>query len=739
MRLRYKIFVIVAAALLSLVAVFYVISREKIQADFLKLEAKNSFDNLERTRNALQTIIDGLHTKSSDWAVWDDNYQFVQNHNPDFIESNLTDQSIVNLKLNGMAFLDLNGSVVYKKFLDLRSSKETHFPEEIIQFITQQHLFFGENDLQKNFSGIILIEDKSLMVSIRPILKSDNTGPVRGTLIFCQYLSSDLIKRLSETAYLRLDIQIFETLPVLLKSKLALENSFIDPITSEVIMGYTLLQDILKKPSLVISVSIPRNIYKQGLGTIRYLLFALIVAGVVFILVILIVFEKYIVHRLATLSEEVGAIERERRFSGRVRVTGKDELSDLSHSINQMLKTLDATIHEGQTLNKNLQATQNQLLQSQKMESIGKLAAGISHDFNNLLGVIIGYAALLLDEFKDNPKVFKKLGAIQKSAERGTMVTRELLGFARKGKYEKINFNLNDIIKEVTTILAVSIDKKITLKTDFEKDLWAIEGDKTQILQVLMNLVINSRDAMPGSGEIIIKSENSELKNAPHIDLKPGPYVHLTVADTGTGMSEELLRKIFDPFFTTKSIDKGTGLGLSMVYGIMKNHEGAVVVDSQLGCGTKMHLYFPKSTASIEISQKSDSVEPIERKMISIPVVLIAEDEEFLRDFYLDYFSKYFPSTKILFASNGEEAVEIFRSHREELNLLLLDAVMPKLDGIRAFREMKKIDSSVRVIFISGYAESDSIAKLRQEGNVGFIQKPLESSKFLAEIEKLLK
>lgn len=392
-----------------------------------------------------------------------------------------------------------------------------------------------------------------------------------------------------------------------------------------------------------------------------------------------------------------------------------------------------------------LKQTNAELMQSQKLESLGRLASGIAHDFNNLLGVITGYVTLLGDEFKENPKAFKKLETIRKAAERGAHLTRELLGFARKGKYEKKVFDLNQIILEAQTIFTGSVDKKITLKLDLETQLWPIEGDSAQVMQILMNLVINARDAMPDGGHVLFKSENKVFKSQGESPtplppgLKPGSYVHLAVADTGTGIPQELLSKIFDPFFTTKDPGKGTGMGLSMVYGIMKNHDGIVTVDSSLGQGTTFHLYFPKFSSEIISETPLSSAENASKaRNNTLSLVLVAEDEQWLRDLYRDYFTKYFPTTEVLIACDGEEALDIFRKRHEELDLLLLDVMMPKMDGLRAFKEMKKIKPETKIIFVSGYAESEFIANLRKTGGVGFVQKPIAPQQLLKEIETII-
>ncbi len=744
MKLRYKIFLIVIITNLTLTGALYFMIRRIVLSNFSKLETRETKNNLGQAHNALQAMVDNLHSKSSDWAIWDDDYQFVQDHNQTFIDSNLQNQSLQNLKIDLIAFFDLQGHVIQTKAIDSATGSDVVFPQDVTRRITENRLYFHEHEIDREYSGILVVSGQPLLISLHPIVRSDATGPARGTLMFGRYLSPKIVERLSQTTHLNLDIRWVDDpgLPNAFqeaKEHLQKEDTFIRSVGLEAIQSYLLIPDILKKSALILSVDASRATYAQGLHTTRYLLFSLLANGIACAVVLLFSFENKIVKRLGNLSQDVGEIGRKQDFSGRVTAVGKDEIGNLAESINHMLKTLESKVTETGILNENLKNTQNQLIQAQKMEAIGELAAGIAHDFNNLLGVISGYASLLGEEFKDNPKASKKLTTIQKSATRGANLTRELLGFARKGKYEKKTLDLNQVVKEAQSIFKESLHKNVSSKTTLEETLWPIEGDSSQIMQILMNLVINACDAMPEGGEISITSQNTtfEPQKTPHPDLKPGPYVHLSVTDTGTGIPKTLLSKIFDPFFTTKAQGKGTGLGLSMTYGIMKNHEGAVTVESETGRGTTFHLYFPKSNSEAATTHPDPSSEKVKKK-ITIPAVLIAEDEECLRDLYRDYFSKYFPETKVLIACDGEEALEIFREHHAELTLVLLDVMMPKIQGIQAYKEMGKLKRDLKAIFISGYAESGPIAQLRQTGRVGFIQKPFETQKLLVEIEAIL-
>lgn len=306
--------------------------------------------------------------------------------------------------------------------------------------------------------------------------------------------------------------------------------------------------------------------------------------------------------------------------------------------------------------NKKVQA---QLQQAQKMESIGQLAGGIAHDFNNLLGGILGYSYLLKSKLKHDESLYKKLSIIESSAKRGAKLTQELLGFARKGNYEKKTFDIHDSIKEAVILLEKTLPKNISILTDFDDKLGLIEADSSQIVQIMINLGINARDAMPHGGELKFKTNNTYLDSdfcLKH-NIEPGPYIKVIVSDTGQGIPQEIQSKIFEPFFTTKEVGKGTGLGLSMIYGIVQNAQGLILVESEINKGTNFILYLPRIDTSstkkeTENSEDSTSTSPQIDKGI-----LIVDDESIMRSLAQDILEEY--GAQVFTANDGNQAVDI--------------------------------------------------------------------------------
>ncbi len=378
---------------------------------------------------------------------------------------------------------------------------------------------------------------------------------------------------------------------------------------------------------------------------------------------------------------------------------------------------------------------EEQLFQSQKMESIGRLAGGIAHDFNNILVSIMGYAELLKIKFGDtSTSEGHAADIILKSAERASDLTGQLLGFARGGKYNPAPLIVNDIIEEAIHVSEKIFEKNIKVKFDFEKKINTIEADKNQLDQVLTNIIINAKDAMPNGGELIFKTENvylDEEYTGKFQELRPGNYVKILVTDTGMGMPKSIKDRIFEPFFTTKGTGRGTGLGLATVYGIIKNHNGHITCTSEPGEGTTFTIYLPAS-------EKEIIMETGETKVIKGEgTILLVDDEEQVRRVakeqleYLGY--------KVIIANDGIEAVDIYKKGKEKIDLVLLDMVMPDMSGKETFQALKNIGPNVKIILISGFSQNGKATEILEGGALEFIQKPFKLYDLSKAISEVLK
>lgn len=376
---------------------------------------------------------------------------------------------------------------------------------------------------------------------------------------------------------------------------------------------------------------------------------------------------------------------------------------------------------------------ETQLHQSQKMEAIGRLAGGIAHDFNNILTALTGYGTLLQMKMdKDDPLLMyvdQILSASQKAAD----LTQSLLAFSRQRPVTFASHNINKIIRGSEKLLKRLVTEDVVIRTVLAPEQPAIMTDATQIDQVLFNLASNARDAMPKGGVLTIETKQVELDNefmTVHGYGKPGKYVLVSISDTGTGMDEPEKEKIFDPFYTTKEVGKGTGLGLSTVYGIVKQHEGYITVDSEPGAGTTFHLYFP---AACETAEKERPSQAPARG--GSEAILIAEDNAAVRSLMREVLSQY--GYFIVEAVDGTDAIEQF-NRSGEIDLLILDSVMPGKNGREVYNEINNIKPGIRVLFTSGYTRDIVLDKGIEDRNFHFISKPVQPIALLNKVREVL-
>ena len=363
-----------------------------------------------------------------------------------------------------------------------------------------------------------------------------------------------------------------------------------------------------------------------------------------------------------------------------------------------------------------------QLQRAQKMEAIGTLAAGIAHDFNNLLMGIQGYTSLILLNIDPSCLYYDMLKSIEKQVKSGSRLTRQLLGYAREGKYEVRLINLNQLVNDTSETFGRT-KKNIIIHKDLAKGLYPIEADEEQIEQVMLNLFINAADAMSGGGDIFLQTRNTtdkEMKSGLNNKAKAGDYVMLTFTDTGTGMDKKTMERIFDPFFTTKEMGRGTGLGLASTYGIIKGHGGYIDVASEKGFNTTFKIYLPvKEKHSKEKFPKVLKDDEIPKMTETI---LLVDDEEVVRDVTLNMLK--IMGYNVITAMNGKDAVEIYKKTRMDIDLVMLDMVMPSMGGSEAFDRLKKINPDIKVILLSGYSINSEAAEILKRGCNGFLQKP---------------
>ncbi len=378
---------------------------------------------------------------------------------------------------------------------------------------------------------------------------------------------------------------------------------------------------------------------------------------------------------------------------------------------------------------------QRQLSQAQKMEAVGTLAGGVAHDFNNVLQIALGYSEIMLDDEEFPERYRADLQTVYESVERGADLVQRLLTFSRKTEINPQPLSLNRRVMEVQKMIERTIPKMIEIRLVLDETLAKTNADKTQMDQILMNLAVNARDAMPEGGKLAFETANVEIDEEyakTHLDVKPGSYVLLTVTDTGSGMDKETLEHIFEPFYTTKGVGEGTGLGLAMVHGIVKQHGGHITCYSEPGEGTAFKIYLPALISHEK--EKEEKALPMPR--VGSETILLVEDEEDIRNLGSRILER--GGYKVITAANGKEALDVYQQQGRDIGLVLLDLMMPEMGGEQCLGELLNIDPKVKVLIASGFSANGPSKDALQAGAKGFVNKPYNIRQVLEAVRKVL-
>lgn len=381
-----------------------------------------------------------------------------------------------------------------------------------------------------------------------------------------------------------------------------------------------------------------------------------------------------------------------------------------------------------------LERSEEQLRQAQKLEAVGQLAGGVAHDFNNILTVISGYSEILMKKIAADDPNHARVQEIKRAAERASSLTRQLLAFSRKQVLQPKRFDLNSLVTDMSRMLLRLIGEDIDLVTVLTHEFAQINADPGQIEQVLMNLIVNARDAMPNGGKIIIETSILEMDSVhprTHVPTKPGRYVMLGVTDNGLGIDEETQKHIFEPFYTTKKLGKGTGLGLSTVYGIVKQSGGYVWVNSEVGHGTSFKIYLP-----LDLEESEHLSSTTLHLVRGGETLLLVEDEPQIRCLAVEFLSEC--GYDILVASNGNEALEIVKRCSDRIELIITDVVMPHMSGRELAEQVSEINSAIKVLYMSGYTNDAILRHGVLESETWFIQKPFAPDALAAKVREIL-
>ncbi|MGA7828140.1 MAG: CHASE4 domain-containing protein [Geobacteraceae bacterium] len=799
---RSKIPWLISLAVASLFLVLLFGACQILLRSYKDLEEKEARANVARAINALNAELESVTSLAKDYAGWDDSYHFVQDGNRGFVRKNLDDPNFEQLGMNLIVYVDKKGKWVYSRNFDLQKKREVPFPKSLRAFLTSESPLLKGTARHSSCEGILALPEGSLLVSAVPILTSEYRGPVAGTLIMGRFLNAAAVQKFSRITKLQLRVYAVSdrNLPLPLSSFTHEKRPVVRGLDKNYISAFSLLPDLYGNPALVVRVDTPRTTYRQGIRTISY--FMAWFAGFSCLIALISIFYArklfnaqrtgkkshsryqavvegydgliYIVSPTGRLEfmnrklrERLGrdatgencqealhdfggiceACDNEKLVAGdtvRCEVYNpKDE--SWYYVISTPVYNPDGTISKQSMLTDITEIKrsvtekaelESQLRQAQKMEAVGQLAGGVAHDFNNILCAIIGFASLVDMSMKEDDPAKPHLEQILAASDRASQLVSGLLAFSRKQVINPHPIDMNRIVRDVQKILERLITEDIDLQIRlFETELNVLV-DPGQIDQVIINLVTNAKDAMPSGGRLVIETgieplPSELLKAAGAVSGKH--YAALTVRDTGTGMDSATREKLFEPFYTTKEVGKGTGLGLSIVYGIVKQHNGFINVDSELRKGTTFTVFFPlvKGSDEAQVSFESQEID-----LHGTETILVVEDSPAVRALNRSILETF--GYRVIEALDGSDALRQFSEHQDEIRLVVMDVVMPKLNGRQAYEKILKIRPGVKVIFMSGYAADIIMEKGVVTDEFHFITKPIKPIELLEKVRAVL-
>jgi signal transduction histidine kinase len=435
-------------------------------------------------------------------------------------------------------------------------------------------------------------------------------------------------------------------------------------------------------------------------------------------------------------SLEITARERASQLLERTRDELETRVRERTQELEQLSRKLQLELAERRQAEEALKRSEEQLLQAQKMEAVGKLAAGIAHDFNNLLTVVMGYSEMALSRLDPSGRLFRDVGEIKKSSERAAALTRRLLTFSRKQMLAPRVFDLSAVAINMGELLRQLIGEDVQLIVKCSATEAKVRADPTQVEQVILNLAVNARDAMPHGGVLTIETSHlalNETLTREHLNIPPGPYVVMTVSDTGCGMDKATASRVFEPYFTTKAEGRGSGLGLSTVYGIVTQSGGAIQVESEPGSGSTFTVLLPAAHEDVTLAEPSVLSSEAVR---GSEVVLLVEDEEAVRQLVRAILEC--EGYTVLEARNGTEAVRVAVEYPEPVDLLLTDTVMPGMSAREARQRLTTLHPGMAVLYMSGYSDDIMLGHQLLDGGIPFLQKPFTPEVLLRKVRDVL-
>jgi signal transduction histidine kinase len=563
-KLRTKTIALFLVTTICLLAAVHAISYTLLSSSYGQLEEKETTETVEQVQSQLANQFSVLDSKLNDWSNWDDAYQFVQDNNSDFQQTNLVPSAFVELGVNFILFFNLNGAYVDGMGFSLVNMTEMPVPPSLLALITATPRLWNFSDINDSLTGVVVIPQGPLVLAARPILTSEGQGPTTGTIIFARYFGHLYVQSLSTTLRLPLTVTLFSGQE---ESKLESYSStvpsiYVHPLNATAVVGYDVVSDINGQPALVLAATMDRDTYDQGLATENYVDLSVGAASVAFSIVMLLLMERVVLSRLQRLDADMITISGKTDSTTRLPVSGDDEIASLSTSINKMLGEIDR-----KTV---------QLRESERFSTIGELAAMVAHDLRNPLQGIANAAFYVKRSLTLTDKEKEMLTVIQEDVRYSDRIVSDLLDYSKNIRLELTEMNPRLLIRDTLSMVVVPDNIRVEDETQAKPTL-RVDVDK--IKRVFINIINNAIDAMPGGGSLMIQTIETDFG------------VDFVFADSGEGMTKEVLDKIFTPLFTTKA--KGMGFGLSICKRIVEAHGGKISAESVPGKGTTFTISLP--------------------------------------------------------------------------------------------------------------------------------------------------
>jgi PAS domain S-box-containing protein len=846
--LRGKTLLIILATLVGLVVGLGALSRVVLLRGFSKLEDDFARQNLQQAFSSISNELDTLDHTAAQYASRDQTYEDVRERDPERLAAEFPDPTLEQLRVNFVAVRDAKGLPLFSMAFNLAAMEPAPFPPDLTAHLQPGSPLLAHMGQTDDVKGILMLASGPILVVSSPVLTRNSKGLAAGTLILGRSLNASEIERLGNLTRLPIEFERIDTgapSPDFRAAAAITANDsvLISPAGPDSLAAYQALHDVYGKPVALVRVLLPRKIYDQGQTSLVQFLLLLLASGFFFGAVTLYLLERFVLSRIADLTENITEIGTSGDLAARLPISGKDEIAYLGVAVNGMLEDLGKAQIERHkertrlavmvetmpavlwTANAELQITSamgaglhavglgaresvglplldffrtrdpqfpaiaahrraldgesvafetawetrrfeshvqplrdgeggiegvigvaldvterdrlaDQLRQSQKMQAVGELAGGLAHDFNNLLMVVKGHAQLLLDRVPDPSPMRQSVLQVEKAADRAASLTRQLLAFSRKQVLQPRVLDMNEVVAGMIRMFSRVIGENIEMAFLPGANIGRVKADPGQIEQVLLNLVVNARDAMPDGGRLTIETSNVELDrsySARHANAEPGPYVMLTVTDTGCGMDAETQSHIFEPFFTTKGPGKGTGLGLATVYGVVKQSGGYIWVYSEVGHGTTFKIYLPRVMAEVDRLAPETDTRDLAR---GNETILFVEDEQSVRELVRDYLRDR--GYTILEAPHGTEALKVASAHEGTIHMLITDVVMPHLSGPELAAQISALRPGLKVLFVSGYTDDTVFRHGVLEGGVAYLQKPFNLKALARKIREVL-